>query len=284
MIKSLFYSIFLHSLLAILLYANFKIYQPKSTKSKELKVGLMVVDNRAAIINPATNAPQQSDPVTIIQKEQDKKEPKQLIKPKIEPMANQPAQMPKQSSQQQIAKDDAKTNSLKNQNTKQKNLDNKQNIPKIIKEPEYKPLENKKYIAPINNSSIEKAPLNINQNDNIKKNEDITEISFQANGLSNREKINIKSQIKLCFQKAIEESGKISEIKISIKAEIKNDGTIDYFYDKLIATTQLQNSKNSKYKIALDNAIRALDICSPLRNIPQDKLESLKEVIFEFEN
>jgi hypothetical protein len=284
MIKSFFYSIFLHSLLAILLYANFKIYQPKSTKSKELKVGLMIVDNRVAIINPATNAPQQNDPVTIIPKKQDKKEPKQLTKPEIEPMTNQPAQMPKQSSQQQIAKDDVKTNSSKNQNTKQKALDHKQNIPKIIKEPEYKPLESKKYIAPINNNSLEKTPLNINQNDNIKKNEDINEISFQANGLSNREKINIKSQIKLCFQKAIEESGKTSEIKISIKAEIKNDGTIDYFYDKLIATTQSQNSKNNKYKIALDNAIRALDICSPLRNIPQDKLETLKEVIFEFEN
>jgi hypothetical protein len=37
------------------------------------------------------------------------------------------------------------------------------------------------------------------------------------------------------------------------------------------------------YKIVIDNIKRALDLCSPLRNLPIEKYDSWKEIILQFD-
>jgi hypothetical protein len=37
------------------------------------------------------------------------------------------------------------------------------------------------------------------------------------------------------------------------------------------------------YKIIIDNIKRALDLCSPLRNLPIEKYDSWKEIILQFD-
>ncbi len=117
-------------------------------------------------------------------------------------------------------------------------------------------------------------------------------INFEANGLSTREKLNIQNQIKLCYQRAVIESRRSSEVAIVVKANILSDGTIIYNFDDQ-DRSQIYNSNSGlkqnnadfsiKYFIARGNAKRALDLCNPLRNVPSNKEQSLKEVLFEFE-
>jgi hypothetical protein len=117
-------------------------------------------------------------------------------------------------------------------------------------------------------------------------------INFEANGLSTREKLNIQNQIKLCYQRAVIESRRSSEVAIVVKANILSDGTIIYNFDDQ-DRSQIYNSNSGlkqpnadlsiKYFVARGNAKRALDLCNPLRNIPSNKEQSLKEVLFEFE-
>lgn len=117
-------------------------------------------------------------------------------------------------------------------------------------------------------------------------------INFEANGLSTREKFNIQNQIKLCYQRAVIESRRSSEVAIVVKANILSDGTIIYNFDDP-DRSQIYNSNGGlrqnnadfsiKYFVARGNAKRALDLCNPLRNIPSNKEQSLKEVLFEFE-
>ena len=91
MIKNLAYSVFLHSLILFLLYANFKIHQPRSTKTKEIKVGFMVVDNsRDALsqiestVNQIKEAPQNLEKITPKTSEQKiKKQTSEQLKPTI---------------------------------------------------------------------------------------------------------------------------------------------------------------------------------------------------------
>ena len=117
-------------------------------------------------------------------------------------------------------------------------------------------------------------------------------INFEANGLSTREKLNIQNQIKLCYQRAVIESRRSSEVAIVVKANILSDGTIIYNFDDQ-DRSQIYNSNGGlkqnnadfsiRYFVARGNAKRALDLCNPLRNIPSNKEQSLKEVLFEFE-
>jgi aminopeptidase-like protein len=50
-----------------------------------------------------------------------------------------------------------------------------------------------------------------------------------------------------------------------------------------ISENQKKRLPKGNYKIVIDNIKRALDLCSPLRNLPIEKYDSWKEIILQFD-
>jgi len=289
MIKNLAYSVFLHGLILFLLYANFKIHQPRSTKTKEIKVGFMVLDNsRDALsqiestVNQIKETPQNLEKtITKTSEQKIKKQTSEQLKPTI---PNQkPQNINKPSNLAKIKPNLAKSLSNKDQ----LNINQPE---KSIPEPEYKTINNDEKIE-TNQQKIEKnndensVPTNeINSsNKTLEIINSRKTFNFEANGLSNRQKFNIQAQIKLCYQRAIFESRKYSNQKVITKAKINQDGTIESDIYQQIKSENYLNPNNYQYKIAVDNVKRALELCNPIRNIPSNITEQLQDLIFEFE-
>jgi hypothetical protein len=68
-----------------------------------------------------------------------------------------------------------------------------------------------------------------------------------------------------------------------VQIEISKDGVIDLSFDKEIDINKYNNPKETAYKIAVDNAVFAIDLCSPFRNMPLDKYQVWKEMTIEFD-
>jgi hypothetical protein len=288
MIKNLAYSVFLHSLILFLLYANFKIHQPRSTKTKEIKVGFMVVDNSKdalsqieSTVNQIKEAPQNLEKITPKTSEQKiKKQTLEQLKPTI------PNQKPQNINKPSIIAK-IKPNSVKSlSNTDQINVSQPE---KSTPELEYKAVPSNEKIE-TNQEKLDNTDENSISTNEINSNNKTLEIinsrktfNFEANGLSNRQKFNIQAQIKLCYQRAIFESRKYSNQKVVTKAKINQDGTIESDIYQQIKSENYLDPNNYQYKIAIDNVKRALELCSPIRNIPSNITEQLQDLIFEFE-
>jgi len=288
MIKNLAYSVFLHSLILFLLYANFKIHQPRSTKTKEIKVGFMVVDNSKdalsqikSTVNQIKKAPQNLEKITPKTSEQKiKKQTSEQLKPTI------PNQKPQNINKPSIIAK-IKPNSVKSlSNTDQINVSQPE---KSTPELEYKAVPSNEKIE-TNQEKLDNTDENSISTNEINSNNKTLEIinsrktfNFEANGLSNRQKFNIQAQIKLCYQRAIFESRKYSNQKVVTKAKINQDGTIESDIYQQIKSENYLNPNNYQYKIAVDNVKRALELCNPIRNIPSNITEQLQDLIFEFE-
>ncbi len=288
MIKNLAYSVFLHSLILFLLYANFKIHQPRSTKTKEIKVGFMVVDNSKdalsqieSTVNQIKEAPQNLEKITPKTSEQKiKKQTSEQLKPTI------PNQKPQNINKPSIIAK-IKPNSVKSlSNTDQINVSQPE---KSTPELEYKAVPSNEKIE-TNQEKLDNNDENSISTNEINSNNKTLEIinsrktfNFEANGLSNRQKFNIQAQIKLCYQRAIFESRKYSNQKVVTKAKINQDGTIESDIYQQIKSENYLDPNNYQYKIAVDNVKRALELCNPIRNIPSNITEQLQDLIFEFE-
>jgi len=295
--KSWLCSAILHFFLFSFLFAGFKIKQPEESKSSEIKVGIMIVQNNSNILNPNLPNPQNNQIIT--RNNIDSPKPLQTKKPEIN---SQPKQTAKKSSSQKIYQPKENLDESKNQVKPQNETPNlakkiEDTAPKT--ETEYKPnqpeLPNESQNLPTSPQEVEKLeelpkeekPNIILQNNALSTNgdrasslpRDNSVINFQANGLSIREKINIQTQIRACYQRAIIDSGFANEVKIAIKAKIDREGNIT-----VIDNNKLQHKENNqKFRNAIENAERTIELCSPLRNVAQDKIELVKEVIFEFE-
>ena len=281
MIKNLAYSVFLHSLILFLLYANFKIHQPRSTKTKEIKVGFMVVDNsRDALIqiestvNQIKEAPQNLEKIIPkISEQKVKKQTSEQLKPTI------PNQKPQTINEPSILAK-IKPNYVKSlSSTDQLNVSQPE---ESTPEPEYKAVPSNEKIDNSNENSISTNEIN-SSNKTLDIINSRKTFSFDANGLSNRQKFNIQAQIKLCYQRAIFESHKYSNHKVIAKAKINQDGAIESDIYQQIKSENYLNPNNYQYKIAVDNIKRALELCNPIRNIPSNITEQLQDLIFEFE-
>ncbi len=51
----------------------------------------------------------------------------------------------------------------------------------------------------------------------------------------------------------------------------------------MVDLEKYNNPIHKDYKIVIDNIKRALDLCSPLRNLPIEKYDSWKEIILQFD-
>ncbi len=294
MIKNLLYSIFLHAILLTIIYANFNLRNYRQDEVIKVAVNLMAIDG--SIIDVKKN---NSEPAKKSEEEPKKNEDK---KPKIKD--DQTPKSPKKSDKDQVKKTPKKAAVTKNkkvkENKKPASVNNKNNQFKKPKEDKKDPkTELDKEDQKLDEKEAEIEPDTQNKAEDLgvkketleekkaeEKDEAIAANDNNINSLENinlsvREKFNIQSQLRVCYKRAIKENGKDSQIKVTVAVNIAEDGSIASNFDDIIDLTKYK--QDSKYKIAIDNARRALELCSPLRNLPLDKYDIWKEVLLEFD-
>jgi outer membrane biosynthesis protein TonB len=255
MIKNILYSLFIHFILFSAIYFAFIKKNNKEIEAEqEILVSVITLDNKGV--------------------------------PPINESMQQPQEKPKSAE-----KKEEKTEAPSEKNDKpeepkkiKKEIETKEKSPKkIIKKPQ------KEETKATENNKQETTKLDQKENDkdffkvmNLKAFKNITD-DVKGSTLSIRETINIQSQLKLCYRRALEESGFESKTKIVIRIEISQDGYIQNDLDEMVDIEKYNDPVYKDYKIVIDNIKRALDLCSPLRNLPIEKYDSWKEIILQFD-
>lgn len=292
MIKNLLYSLFLHSLLFLVIYLNFNLHKIDENKTQEVVVSLVTLNGE----DKANNAqPVASNAKEEVKKEEEKKEveetkvaespkvseknkvkkaPKKLAKAKAAKAIKKPVQQEKVEEFKPEEKEEVKQEDAKKPQedvTKNQNEDAEQN--EVAKKEE--DLGAKKEAEKETEEKKQESPKEVNISDMSNSLENID--------LSSREKFNIQSQLKFCYRMAIKETKLEGKIKIIAKVNISRDGKMSTNVEELIDKTRFDNPAETDYRNSITNVQRALDLCSPLRNLPLDKYDIWKEVVLEFE-
>ena len=97
--------------------------------------------------------------------------------------------------------------------------------------------------------------------------------------LSAREKFNLKTQFKRCYLWASKESNYKNKIKIKFTINISSYGLIESNIAKI--TDKDKYKQNLDYKKSIDNAARTIQLCNPIRNLPQNKFDIFRNINIE---
>ena len=293
MIRNALYSIFLHSILFLLIYLglDFKRYDVEVKKEDHPKIIVsfavnpgnseMVLNNKEeeiikqSEVKKITSEKKEDKPIKKIEKKAKRKSDKKIDKPKIikekKPKSDSKIKQ-KDISEKLINKTDIKTEKEKNAPESKVNETNND----IIK-PESKVKEVIKEEEKDENQDNEDSDEDLAQNKAGSK-------DLQTIDLSIREKFNIQSQIKRCYRKAIEDAEADSKVPVSIHIVIDKDGSMDFDSAIISDFEKYNDPKEVDFHIAVDNVKRALSFCSPLRNLPSDKYDVWKEVDLRFDD
>lgn len=253
MIKNILYSIITHSLLILLIIVNFKSQPITESYTQQTSVGF-------------------SNSITASELSQAKLS-KILEKERID----------KSKISESLIEKKPDDNQEKNK-VKQTQIDPKinPNIDKI--EPKNKPekISNNEKIteSKTSNSNIIDQSHKVENFVSDKLNNAKT---IEQSSLSTKEKTNILSQLKMCYNRAIAENKQKSSLGIIIKINISKDGFIESDLNSQIDLNRYNNPNQQEYKKLIDNVIKALDLCSPLRNLPTDKYDIWRELILQFD-
>ncbi len=293
MIKNLLYSLFLHFLLLLLIYANFHTQKPEENNVIEVATALISIDGIQDSQNPKEKPVvknEEKKPEKIKKEEEkdsskveaksQKESPKDKVKKQVKKIAKatpvdsaaKPAEeINKKEFKEKSDSEKVRTEEVQDEEQKEENLSNDENNNKNSKEEDLgaSEKEEEKSEEVKSETSVDKSSESLTNN-------------IENLNLSAREKFNIQSQLKRCYNRAIDETQLESEIKITVKASISEDGYIDSDLNKTTDSKRYNDPKESDYKIAIDNARRAIDLCSPLRNLPLDKYYIWKEIVLDF--
>lgn len=281
MIRNTLYSLFLHFLLILLIYANFNLKTAVEPKTNEISISLVEID---ATKNASTNKKIEEVPVKKQKKVKPKKDPNEVVDKPLPEIKKEEVKKVEEEKIEEPVKEI--TEKKKEEKSKEKEPakevveKKKEEEPKEVevkKEPKKKEEEKPK---PVETPKPQKEP--IKQEENNKDDKEDTSVNNLENiDLSVREKFNIQSQLKACYKRALVESGaKDDKIRITITAEVTHDGFIDSDLEEIIDTERYDQEAN--YKITINNVRRAIELCSPLRNLPLEKYEIWKKVLLEF--
>jgi outer membrane biosynthesis protein TonB len=259
MIKNILYSLFIHFLLFSAIYFAFvKKDQKEIETEQEILVSVISVDSKGVPpINEQMEKPdkiEEKPPEKIEEKKEEFKDPET---PKEVIPKNNKKEKIKPKTPKKIAENSKKEEAKTPNNQTEETSSTKPNEKKDDVKDFFKVM-------------------------NLKAFKNITE-DEKGSTLSIRETINIQSQLKLCYKRALEESGFESKTKIVIRIEISQDGYIQNDLDEMVDLEKYNNPIHKDYKIVIDNIKRALDLCSPLRNLPIEKYDSWKEIILQFD-
>lgn len=290
MIKNFLYSLFLHFLLLLAIYANFNLKKPEENKTSEIAVSLIAFDGN----NTSSNMNKQSinDEKKKLEQSAQKKEMDEEMKSPKQSPKNEVKEKPKKLAKSKVAKAikkpsfEEKVQEFKNTNQQEQKEEAQEirdnNAVSESQDKHQNDMSHEKKDLGADKKSDQEQETNKNNSD-AKSNSSETLNSLENMDLSAREKFNIQLQLKRCYHAAIDETKLSSDMKVMIKVQISKDGYIDSDIEDLINMERYNNPAETKYKIAIDNVRRAIDLCSPLRNLPLDKYDIWKEAILEFD-
>ena len=282
MIKNLLYSIFLHLALFVIIFFSFKLKNLQELEEKEVIVTL-IQDPIITPVKPVVEEKVIEEKQPEIKKEIPKKiEPpkKEVAKkvekplPKVEPKKELPKkELPKKEERPIVTKaaPEAKKEAPKEKPVVEKLdklldkiIDKPTEIPtkKVEEKPEAKP------VVENNPPKVEAPPA---------------PQSIEESNLSPREKFNIQSQLRRCYKKAVDENKPQIKMNVTIIAQITLEGYINSNLENIIDQNRYNNPQEINYKMAIDNVKKAINMCSPLRNLPGDKYDIWKEVSLRFD-
>lgn len=306
MIKNILYSLFLHSTLALLIYANFKssLSEDVIDLTEGVKISLVDLKNLEKKKDPLNNNQIKPEDKTAEKKaeeplivEEKKEEVKEEKKPEVKEEKKPEKKEEKPVEKKQVEKKEIKKITKKN---KEKTRNKAALKPIEHAKKEFKKIEEeKKEVAKnikeekITEEAQDESKEEIKEDKNKKEEQkeevkEVTEVipqevlppDIEAINLSAREKFNIHSQLNACYLRA-KENRKDLDISIIVKVFVLQDGTIDYD-ENIIDKNRYNNPKETEYKIMIDNVKKALELCSPLRNLPLDKYDVWKEFTIKF--
>ncbi len=263
MIRNTLYSLFLHFLLILLIYANFNLKTVVEPKTNEISISLIEID---ATKNASKTKKIEEVPVKKQKKVKPKKDPNEVVDKPLPEIKKEEVKKVQEEKIEELAKE-----------ITEKKKEEKPKEVEVKKEPKKKEEEKPK---PIETQKPQKEPTK--QEEDSKDDKEDTSVNNLENiDLSVREKFNIQSQLKACYKRALVESGtKDDKIRIAITAEVTHDGFIDSDLEEIMDTERYDQEAN--YKITINNVRRAVELCSPLRNLPLEKYEIWKKVLLEF--
>lgn len=269
MIKNIFYSIFLHSLLMLTFIVSFKKQSITESYNQQFSVGFS---------NSISASELSSVKLSQLNKTFNQVDESKLDQNKDNLLASlKNKEVENKSPLKQIAKQKNNTNT--NSSSTEKIIDT--NKPLISDKSSTDDPNNSNEV--INKSINPEIKINKNQVENLVKNTPPDIKSLEESSLSFKEKTNILSQLKMCYKRAISETKQNSKLSLVINVRITRDGYIESDLNKLIDKTRYNNPEHSEYKKLIDNVKKALDLCSPLRNLPNEKYEVWKELILHFD-
>jgi outer membrane biosynthesis protein TonB len=289
MIKNFLYSLFLHFALLLIVYANFNLKTVEENKTSEIAISLISLTGSE---NP--NSIKADESSSEAEKKVNKKPSETLREAKShkKSLLNKVKQQSKKPSKSKppatIEKSNKleKTEEFKQQEASQKQEESEKKQEQIAEatKDEDKKIANE---DSLNQEFGSRKKFDQEQEASSHKDEGQTESVNLANSIENidlsaREKFNIQSQLGRCYKRAVDESNFKTNFNVVIKVNINEEGYIDSDLEEALDVERYNDPKESSYKIAIDNVRRALDLCSPLRNLPLDKYEVWKEVVLDF--
>lgn len=286
MIKNFLYSLFLHFLLFAVLYFGFLRHHSSFIKSNEVTISVAVANSDNIVAQKDVITPKIEKSST--EKEVDESKHRTTTEEAAKPSLEEPI---KEKLPQEDKKNDSENRS--NQTPRSEDSKKDKSLKKIIKSPAATPSVNQAKLEQIDDVSQHKKISTKSNKDeserllqynsqNLAVTKNISAIS-EGSDLSAREKLNIQLQIKSCYKRAVQESRLDSKIKVLVKILISQEGYIENDVNDMIDIKKYNDPEQKDYKIVIDNIRRALDLCSPLRNLPVGKYEVWKEVILQFD-
>jgi hypothetical protein len=311
MIRNILYSLFIHSILILLIYFSFNPTPPQIEIDKTLKVAVSFVTQAGN--SSSDNSPTQQPPLPTIPTEMPKPLPPEVKPKKAHPITKSKKSKPKPKKLDVVKKskpkqeekkfkpkeDEVKSSDskIKEPNKKDDAKQDKEKSKLEEKKPEIKEEIKKDEKVESEKVESEKDKSDSKTDDNVKEddiddeeNAQESQYSFTENSIENldllfREKFNIQTQIKRCYKKALEESGKNNTSVINAHIFISKDGFIDL--DVVVFKIPPEKIKNgiedADFTKSKETVKKALKFCSPLRNLPMDKYDIWKEIDLQFD-
>lgn len=293
MIKNLLYSLFLHFLLLLAIYTNFHTKKPDETDITEVAVALISIDGTQdshSIQEKPVAKDEKKEPKEIkkerkkdsqkVEAKSQKESPKKKVKKRVKKIAKatpidsdaKPAEeVSKKEFKEKAASEKVRNEEVQDKEQKEEAVSPDESDNKLSKEEDLGASKKE-----------EEKSEEIESETSIDKSSESATNNLENLNLSAREKFNIQSQLKRCYNRAIDETQLESDIKVTVKTTISEDGYISSDLNETTDSKRYNNPSESNYKIAIDNARRAIDLCSPLRNLPLDKYYIWKEVVLDF--
>ncbi|MFT5703924.1 MAG: outer membrane biosynthesis protein TonB [Rickettsiales bacterium] len=300
MIRNFLYSLFFHSIVLILVYFSFNLAEPiKEEKTSKVAISFVVKagnsDNSNQAISkvqtpiiqtPKLEAPKEMIPEIVADQKKPKEKPKSKDKSSKKDQAKSE---PKKSKPKDLTpKPEPKTEPKK---IEPKKIEPKKPEPKKIEEDkpkEKKPKEEAKLEtkSEIENVDDENKDLDLDESEDGTKNQEpeqsFTQNSIESLNLLAREKINIQSQMKRCYRKILDQMEIENIATINVHIFIEEDGYIDPKKVVIKDFHKYSDPKEEEFRNAVDVVKKSLKLCSPIRNLPQDKYDIWKEIDLEF--